>query len=99
MSHDWHRRAYIDADTLYVIGEAIHFLGELRYGPPDPHTGHRPNPHLLHLLASITLHAQTWMHFLIEDSRNDPDNPLTQDDITHILNGAHPNPVSWCDTP
>lgn len=93
-----YRRAYIDADTLYVISEAVAFLADLRHLHPDPHRGRLAYPDLLHLLASLTLHAQTWLFLAIEDIENDDDTYLTRQDIDDILAGAKPHPVSWCDT-
>jgi hypothetical protein len=91
-------RAYIDADTLYILSEAVSFLSDLRHHDPDPTTGRLADHDLLHLLASLTLHAQTWLYFLIEDIHNDDDNPLTDHDIAYILAGVTPDPVNWCDT-
>ncbi len=93
-----YRRAYIDADTLYVIGEAVAFLADLRRVDTDPETGRLADADLLHLLASLILHAQTWLHLAIEEIHNDDDAYLTPGDIDHILAGANPNAVGWCDT-
>jgi hypothetical protein len=91
-------RAYIDTDTLYVITEAVSFLADLRHRHPNPTTKRLADHDLLHLLASLTLHAQTWMHDLIEDIHHDDNHPLTDDDIHYILAGATPDPVVWRDT-
>ena len=93
-----YRRAYIAADTLYVISEAVVFLADLRHIDADPHSGSLPDHQLLHLLASLTLHAQTWLSLAIDEIENNDDAYLTRQDITDILAGARPDPVSWCDT-
>lgn len=93
-----YRRAYIDADTLYIISEAVTFLADLRDIHADPETQRWRDPDLLHLLASIILHAQTWLFLAIEDIENDDDAYLTRQDINDILAGANPDPVSWCNT-
>lgn len=93
-----YRRAHIDADTLYVISEAVVFLAALRRIDADPHSDRLPDHELLHLLASLILHAQTWLFLAIEDISNSDDAYLTHQDITDILAGANPDPVSWCDT-
>jgi hypothetical protein len=90
--------AHIDADTLYILGEAVDFLADLRHRDRDPTTGQLADHDLLHLLASLTLHAQTWLYLLIEDIRDDDESPLTDHDINYILAGVTPDPVSWCDT-
>lgn len=92
------RRAYIDFDTLYVISEAVRFLADLRGIGHDPETGALDDADLLHLLASLTLHAQTWMHLAIEQTLDDEHAYLTPRDIDHILGGARPDPVGWLDT-
>lgn len=98
MSHH-QRRAYIDFDTLYVTSEAIGFLAELRGIQDDPQTGALDPADLLHLLASLTLDAQTWMYFIIQDALDDQWSYLTPDGIDHILAGATPNPTGWLERP
>ena len=94
-----YRRAYIDADTLYVISEAVAFLANLRHIHADPDTGRWHDHDLLHLLASTTLHAQTWIYLAIEDILHDDEAWLTAKDIDYILAGARPDPVGWCAPP
>jgi hypothetical protein len=91
------RAGYIDADTLDVITHALDRLAESRIPPDDrdPHTDALDPADLLHLLASLTLQAQTWMHHAIEETLLDEESPLTPNDITHILAGARPDPTSW----
>jgi len=94
MSHHI-RRAYIDNDSYLVIDHAIDYLATFRGCDREPTTQALTDPDLLHLLASITLHAQTWMFHVIEDILNDHQACLDHDDIDHILAGARPDPVGW----
>ena len=93
-----YQRAYIDADTLYVISQAVALLADLRHRQPDPHSGRLADHDLLHLLASLILHTQTWLHLAIQDIENDDDAYLTHQDVNDILAAARPDPISWCDT-
>jgi len=95
MSCDY-RRAYIDDDTYLVLDHAIRYLAPFRGCESEqPGSGWFNDPDLLHLLASLTLHAQTWLFHTIEDILNDDEAYLDHDDIAHILAGATPNPVGW----
>ncbi len=90
-----YRRAYIELDSLEAITRAVELLAELRGANPDPDTGALAEPDLLHLLASLILHAQTWLHFAIEEILADDEAWLTPQDIDHILATARADPASW----
>ena len=60
-----HRPAYTDLDSHHdAIDQAIRILAPSRGCDPDPDT--LTEADLLHLLASLILHAQTCLHFTIE---------------------------------
>jgi hypothetical protein len=89
------RRAYIDDDSYHAIDQAIHLLAPFRGCARDPRTATFTDADLLHLLASLILHAQTWMFHTIDELTHDEETWLSDDDIDHILAGTNPDPVSW----
>jgi len=92
------RRAYIDDDTYLVIDHAVRYLATFRGCDRELlRTGQFTDHDLLHLLASIILHAQTWLFHATDDILNDDEAWLDHDDIDHILAGVTPNPVGWTD--
>ena len=88
------RPAYTDHDSYHALERAVQLLAQMRGiipAPPKPAPPIQP-PDLLHLLASLTLHARLFTTTTIEDIQHSAHDWLDDHDIDHILQGTRPYP-------